>query len=119
MNHPIKHINNKITGIIFSDAAKQHIIKYLNPNNLGVHLSLKKSGCSGLSYVLQYDFIPQINDIVLPFHDNYQLYIAKDIYPFLLGTSVDYVKQNLNSKLIFNNPNQTGQCGCGESFTVD
>jgi iron-sulfur cluster assembly protein len=32
---------------------------------------------------------------------------------------VDYVKQGLNYKFVFNNPNQTGQCGCGESFTVD
>ena len=107
--------------ISFSDAAKQHIISYLtkNPDCKGVRLSVKKTGCSGFSYVVDYDVNePLEGDMVMALTDDYVVCIDKGSYPFLKDMTVDYVKQGLNSKFIFNNPNQTGQCGCGESFTV-
>ena len=56
--------------------------------------------------------------MVVPLADDHLVCIDKSSYPYLKGMHVDYVKQGLNYKFIFNNPNQTGQCGCGESFTV-
>jgi len=102
-----------------SDAAMRHILSYLAKNDSkGIRLSVKKTGCSGLSYVVDYVTAPAANDIVIPLAEDYLISIDKNSYPYLKGMHIDYVKQGLNQKFVFNNPNQTGQCGCGESFTV-
>lgn len=121
MSGVMHHMSNAQPEMSFSDTAIQHITSYLtkNPDNVGVRLSVKKTGCSGLSYVVDYVHSPLEGDLALPLVDNYQVYIDKNSYPFLKNLHVDYVKQGLNHKFIFNNPNQTGQCGCGESFTVE
>lgn len=108
-------------SVYFSDNARQHILRYLNTQEKvkGIRFSVKKTGCSGLSYVVDYvndDINP--TDLCFPFQDDYQVFIDHKGYPFLKGMNVDYVKQGLNYKFTFQNPNQTGQCGCGESFSV-
>lgn len=112
--------NEMLPEISFTDSAKKHLISYLqkNPEYAGVRLSVKKTGCSGLSYVVDYVLSSVDGDLVLPLNETYTVCIDKTSYPFLKNMNVDYVKQGLNYKFIFNNPNQTGQCGCGESFTV-
>ena len=116
-----KHFNQVNADVTLSDTATQHIVSYLAKQevNRGIRLSVKKTGCSGLSYVIDYVQLPQDDDISQHLIDDYWIYIDKKSYPYLKGISVDYVKQGLNQKLVFTNPNQTGQCGCGESFTVD
>ena len=113
-------INNTKLAVTFSDAAKTHVLSYLRKQASckGIRLSVKKTGCSGLSYVVDYVDEPMADDIVMPLIDNYLVCIDKKSYPYLKGMDVDYVKQGFNAKFVFNNPNQTGQCGCGESFTV-
>lgn len=120
MSEVLKHISQSEVGIALSATAKQHFLSYLRKQDAcqGVRLSVKKTGCSGLSYVVDYVQAGEENDIVQPLTDEYSIYIDKKSYPYLKGMSIDYVKQGLNQKLTFNNPNQTGQCGCGESFTV-
>lgn len=112
---------SNIEEMAFSEAAKKHIVSYLDKNAgyAGVRLSVKKTGCSGLSYVVDYVTAPAEGDVVIPLTENYLCCIDKASYPFLKHTQVDYVRQGINFKFEFNNPNQTGQCGCGESFTVD
>ncbi len=107
--------------IVFTDAAKSHVASYLKKktNSKGIRLSVKKTGCSGLSYVVDYVDAPEATDIEMPLTEGYLIYLDKKSYPFLKGTQVDYIKQGLNHQFVFNNPNQTGQCGCGESFTVE
>ena len=107
-------------NISFSDTAIKHLISYLDKNGTykGVRLSVKKTGCSGLSYVVDYVNETIESDLIMPLMANYSVWVDKASYPFLKNMQVDYVKQGLNYKFIFNNPNQTGQCGCGESFTV-
>ncbi len=106
--------------LTFSAAAKAHFMKYLDKNHFkGVRFSVKKTGCSGLSYQVDYVNEPMAEDIVTPLSKDHISCIDKKSYPFLNGLVVDYVKEGLNHKLVFTNPNQTGQCGCGESFTVD
>ena len=117
----VEHHAQSVAAVItFTPAAKIHIVSYLDkkPTSRGVRLSVKKTGCSGLSYVVDYVDASKAEDIVLPLNQAYLVYIDKASYPYLKGMNVDYVKQGLNHKFIFNNPNQTGQCGCGESFTV-
>ncbi|MBI2785896.1 MAG: iron-sulfur cluster assembly accessory protein [Legionella longbeachae] len=117
----VMHRPENITPeISFTEAAIKHIVSYLqkNPGYTGIRLSVKKTGCSGLSYVVDYVLAPMEGDSVLSLAENYLVCIDKASYPFLKNMSVDYVRQGLNYKFIFNNPNETGQCGCGESFTV-
>ncbi|MDR3441440.1 MAG: iron-sulfur cluster assembly accessory protein [Legionella sp.] len=113
-------VNDTIPEINFSESVIKHLVSYLQKNAeyKGVRLSVKKTGCSGLSYVVDYVLAPVEGDLVIPLNESYLVCIDKSSYPFLQNMNVDYVKQGLNFKFIFNNPNQTGQCGCGESFTV-
>ena len=115
------HAKNTTAEISFTDAAVKHLVSYLQKNSehVGIRLSVKKTGCSGLSYVVDYVLAPSEGDLILPLTEDYVVCIDKSSYPFLKKMDVDYVKQGLNYKFIFNNPNQTVQCGCGESFTVD
>ncbi|KTD48800.1 Fe-S cluster assembly protein [Legionella rubrilucens] len=121
MSGVVQYEASSETGVNLSETAKNHVLSYLGrqPNCCGIRFSVKKTGCSGLAYVVDYVETPQSGDIVLPLTDQYQIYIDKGSYPYLKGMAIDYVKQGLNAKFVFNNPNQTGACGCGESFTVE
>ncbi len=107
--------------IELTDRALSHIKSYLDKQDgcQGVRFSVKKTGCSGLSYVIEYVDKAEDNDIVQDLNEHYILCIDKKSYPFLKGMKVDYVLEGLNQKFKFINPNQTGACGCGESFTVE
>ncbi|MGQ3890413.1 HesB/IscA family protein [Legionella sp. CNM-4043-24] len=115
-----QYVADKQTILTLTDDARNHLLKNLVEANdsAGVRLSVKKTGCSGLSYVVDYVQTPADNDIIIQLNDKYVVCIDKASYPFLKGMSIDYVRQGLNQKFVFTNPNQTGQCGCGESFTV-
>jgi len=121
MSEVVQQKAQSALGVLFSDSARAHVLSYLKKNEgcKGVRLSVKKTGCSGLSYVVDYVLAPEQDDVTFLLDESYWVYIDKKSYPYLKGISVDYVKQGLNKKLVFSNPNQTGQCGCGESFTVD
>lgn len=113
--------NETALTVALSEAALKHVLAYLAKQNesKGIRFSVKKTGCSGLSYVVDYVTSPKDNDVIQKLSEDYQLYIDKASYPFLKGMNIDYVRQGLNYKFVFDNPNQTGQCGCGESFTVE
>jgi iron-sulfur cluster assembly accessory protein len=115
-----QHQSNKQIAYL-TEKAKQRIINHLDKNDkqLGVRLSLKKTGCSGLSYV--FDYIDELNkeDVSVLIDDDYALYIDKKYFPYLKGVKIDYIKQGLNHKFVFDNPNQKGVCGCGESFSIE
>lgn len=120
MSEVMQHVSD--TGqISLSDSAKRHLLICLvaQTDSIGVRFSVKKTGCSGLSYVIDFVSSEQDNDVVVPFEGDYAIYVDRASYPHLKGMHIDYIKQGLNQKLVFNNPNQTGQCGCGESFTVE
>lgn len=114
------HRANQEDAITFTEAAKGHVLAYLAKEKevKGIRLAVKKTGCSGLSYVVEYVKVPEPTDLTYELTANLQVFIDKTSYPYLKGMRVDYVKTGLNSKLVFENPNQKGQCGCGESFIV-
>lgn len=120
MSEVVQYVTSNAPAITLSKAAIDHVLSYLakQSHSRGVRFSVEKTGCSGLSYVVGYVETPLAEDIVLPLVDDYLICIDKSSYPKLQGMHVDYVKQGLNYKFVFNNPNQTGQCGCGESFMV-
>lgn len=115
-----QHLSTSDSEITMTQAATRHVLSYLHKHSSkGIRLSVKKTGCSGLSYVVDYVETPAPNDVVLPLEGDYLVCVDKASYPFLKGLEIDYVKEGLNHKFMFKNPNQTGQCGCGESFTID
>lgn len=121
MSDVVQQQSSSAPAITLTDAAIRHVLSYLAAQKAskGIRLSVKKTGCSGWSYVVDYVENPSIEDIVLPLNNDYLICIDKISYPYLKGMNIDYVKHGLNYKFVFNNPNQTGQCGCGESFTVE
>ena len=121
MSEVMQHESSTAQTISMTEAAIGHILAYLGKqkDSRGVRLAVKKTGCSGLSYVVDYVKEPQANDVVQAFVGEYHIYIDRQSYPYLKGMRIDYVRQGLNHKFVFDNPNQKGQCGCGESFTVE
>ncbi|MBB6096548.1 iron-sulfur cluster assembly protein [Povalibacter uvarum] len=86
-------------------------------HGLGLRLGVKKTGCSGFAYVVNYADDLTGNDVV--FEDQgVKVIVDRDSLGFIDGTEVDFVKQGLNEAFRFRNPNVKGECGCGESFTV-
>lgn len=87
---------------------------------IGLRLSVKTTGCSGNSYmmehVLEEGAVTEDDRIE---QDGAILYIPKQHSWMLFGMIIDYAEDSLSSGFIFTNPNESGRCGCGESFSVD
>ncbi len=84
---------------------------------LGLRVAVKKSGCSGYAYVLDYaDDIGADDEVFDAF--GAKVFVAKDHLPMLDGLTLDFQRDGLNEAFKFRNPNVTGECGCGESFAV-
>ena len=83
-----------------------------------IRVSVKGGGCSGLTYSLDLVDEPMPDDKVINEH-GMSIFVDKKSYVFLAGTQLEY-SGGLNGKgFVFNNPNVTSTCGCGESFAVD
>ena len=84
---------------------------------VGLRVGIKKTGCSGYAYVINY--ADDIADSDVVFEDyGVKIVVDKESLELIDGTEVDFVKQGLNEAFRFRNPNVTGECGCGESFSV-
>lgn len=84
---------------------------------VGLRLGVKTTGCSGMSYVLE--FVDEINPDDEVFEDyGVKVIVDKKSLVYIDGTELDFSREGLNEGFKFNNPNQKDQCGCGESFTV-
>ena len=106
-------------SIHLTDSAADRVRQFLasRGHGLGLRLGVRKTGCSGFAYVINYadEVAPQ--DLV--FEDRgVKVYVDPDSLPLIDGTTVDFVRQGLNEAFRFQNPNVTGECGCGESFNV-
>jgi iron-sulfur cluster assembly protein len=108
-----------IMAITLTQQAADHIRRHLDKRGkgLGLRLGVKPSGCSGMSYQLEYVDDPATDDQVFE-QFGARLYVAPDSLPYLQGTELDYVREGLNEGFRFRNPNEKAACGCGESFTV-
>lgn len=84
---------------------------------LGIRVGVRTAGCSGMAYVLEFVDALSPDDIEYKCHDVNIFTTAKDL-AYIDGLKMDWTKQGLNEGFEFINPNETGKCGCGESFTV-
>lgn len=105
--------------IHLSESAAGHIRDFLTNRGKGegIRVGVKTSGCSGLAYVLE--FVDQADPHDQAFDSNgVRVFVDPKSQVYLNGLEMDYVKNGLNEGFEFRNPNQKGECGCGESFTV-
>ena len=86
-------------------------------HGVGLRLGVRKTGCSGFAYVINYADDSQPEDVVFE-NRGVKVFVDKASLPLIDGTEVDFVKQGLNEAFKFRNPNVKGECGCGESFNV-
>jgi len=99
-------------------AAKQiHHVLDERGKGLGLKVSVKPSGCSGFSYVLDFADESDATDISFEAHGA-KVFVDREALEMLDGSEVDFVNEGLNRYFRFNNPNIKDECGCGESFTV-
>jgi iron-sulfur cluster assembly protein len=106
-------------SISLTESAADRVKSFLTARGQGVGLRLgvRKTGCSGFAYVLNYADGPQPGDAI--FEDRgVTVFVDAGSLALIDGTVVDFVKQGLNEAFRFRNPNVKGECGCGESFSV-
>ena len=85
--------------------------------SIGVRVGVKSGGCAGMSYIMEYAKEINPNDEVIE-DKRVKVFIDPGAIMYLLGTEMDYKKEQFSSSFIFKNPNETERCGCGESFKV-
>ena len=96
---------NRIKEIISNDETK----------SVGVRVGVKSGGCAGMSYVMEY--AKEINPTDEINEDKgVKVFIDPSAIMYLLGTEMDYKKEQFSSTFVFKNPTETERCGCGESF---
>jgi iron-sulfur cluster assembly protein len=86
--------------------------------NAAVRLGIKGGGCSGFSYVIQFDDDPPRERDSVFEHQGIRFYVDKKSLVYLAGSALDYEKTVMFQGFKFRNPNEASSCGCGHSFTV-
>lgn len=107
-------------AIELTENAAKHVQTMLDKrgHGLGLRLGVRKSGCTGYAYVV--DYADEINEDDIVFESQaVKLVVNKESLPSLEGMEIDYAKNStLNHGFEFRNPNVQSMCGCGESFSV-
>ena len=110
-----------MTSIIkLSDKAANRIKEIMSgkeTDSIGVRVAVKSGGCAGMSYVMEYAKVLIPNDEVIE-EKGVKVFVDSAAVMYLLGTEMDYKKEEFSSSFVFNNPNESERCGCGESFKV-
>ena len=106
-------------SVSLTESAARQIKKQLEKRGKGIGLKLgvRRSGCSGYAYAL--DYADNLNDSDAVFEDfGVKVIVQKDDLELVNGIELDYRREGINEAFQFNNPNVKGTCGCGESFSV-
>ena len=83
----------------------------------GVRVGVTNGGCAGMSYTMDYADAPKPLEEVVE-DKGVKVFIDPKAILFLIGTEIDFVREKLGARFVFNNPNQTAACGCGESVAI-
>ena len=105
--------------IKLSDKAADRIKEILSEKKdmTGVRIGVKSGGCAGMSYIMEYAKNHKPNDELIE-EKGVKVFIDPGAVMYLLGTTMDFKEEEFSSSFVFNNPNETERCGCGESFKV-
>ncbi len=110
----------KLQVMKLSDAAAariKHILATTDKPLAGVRVGVKNGGCAGMAYTMEYaERVDPADEVVED--KGVRLLIDPKAVLFLLGTEMDYKIDKLSAQFVFNNPNQTSACGCGESVAL-
>ena len=107
-------------AIKLSDNAASRIKEIMSKADnsaIGVRVGVKSGGCAGMSYVMEYAKEVKKNEEVIE-DKGVKVFIDPNAIMYLLGTEMDYKKEEFSSQFVFKNPNETERCGCGESFKI-
>ncbi|CAL4326184.1 iron-sulfur cluster assembly accessory protein [Buchnera aphidicola] len=112
--------------ISITDSAVKQILFLINkdPNNKGIKLGIKKSGCAGFRYtmkLIKHSDLNKNNDIkeIIFFYKSILIYISSKEISFLEGLKIDFIENNINKIFKFYNAKLETFCGCGESFSIN
>jgi iron-sulfur cluster assembly protein len=106
-------------SVSLTSAARERVLSFLakRGSGVGLRLGVRKTGCSGFAYVVNYAEEIGGDDVVFE-QDGVKVIVDRESLQLIDGTQVDFVRQGLNEAFKFRNPNVSGECGCGESFSV-
>ena len=107
--------------LTFSNQAKTRLKEIMSSdeykNAIGLRISVKSGGCAGMTYDMNY--VEQLIDGDEKIEvEGVNVFIDPKAIMYLLGTEMDYKVDKFTSSFVFNNPNETERCGCGESFKI-
>jgi iron-sulfur cluster assembly protein len=103
-----------------SDAAADRIRQIMAKSTVpvsGLRVGVKKGGCAGMEYTMEYAQNPTPGDEIVE-DKGVRIFVEPKAILFLLGTEMDYRADKFSSGFVFHNPNQTSACGCGESVAI-
>jgi iron-sulfur cluster assembly protein len=103
-----------------TESAVEQVKKLMARNaraDCGLRIAVADGGCSGYSYKLDFDNQQRADDMVIE-RDGVRIYIDHGSAPYLAGTVIDFVGGLYGGGFKFTNPNATGTCGCGTSFSA-
>ncbi|MEM9262476.1 MAG: iron-sulfur cluster assembly accessory protein [Pseudomonadota bacterium] len=106
--------------VTLTDAAASRMTAIMSDaeeNFIGVKIGVKNGGCAGMEYTMDYaEEAGPLDEVVE--ENGIKIMIDPKAILFLIGTEIDFVREKLSQRFVFNNPNQTDACGCGESVTI-
>ena len=110
-------------ALTITEAASVEVNRFLaaegvDPAVGGLRVSVQPGGCSGFRYGLLIEDAPAEDDYVLALGAGYRVFVDPFSAQYLSGVAVDYVTSMQGSGFTFKNPNATGGCGCGSSFSA-
>ena len=86
---------------------------------VGIILTVKTTGCSGMAYVMEYATDTPDSKYTLAYNENnLKIWITEKHCEILKDLNLDWQRQGINEGFVFNNPQESARCGCGESFTI-
>jgi iron-sulfur cluster assembly protein len=106
-------------SVSLTSSAHERVRSFLDKrgSGVGLRLGVRRTGCSGFAYVVNYADEIAADDVVFE-QEGVNVIVDRESLALIDGTEIDFVKQGLNEAFKFRNPNVRGECGCGESFSV-
>lgn len=115
---PLKRERPKPVKLTDAAAARlSQIMANADGKYLGLRVGVTNGGCAGMSYTMEYASDTKPFEEVME-EKGVRIFIDPKAILFLIGTELDFVQEKLGARFVFNNPNQTSACGCGESVQI-